>query len=276
MSALFKHRTHKIYPVTFPELWASGWGEDEFGLWMSFTYKDVVQVFRWCEPGEFLMGSPEDEPQRNSNETQHKVELTKGFWIAETTVTQALWQAVMDENPSRFKGDNNPVDSVSWEGAQRFIKKMNSLKPELKLCLPSEAQWEYACRAETETPFYFGNQIDSSVVNFNGGYPYDNAEKSEYRKQTVAVRSFPPNDWGLYEMHGNIREWCQDWFGSYPKTSNLEAVTNDPLGTETGESRVLRGGSWFYLGQLCRSACRGDDDPSGSDGHIGFRLSRGH
>ena len=117
-------------------------GEDEFGLWMSFTYKDVVRVFRWCEPGEFLMGSPENEPERDDDdEIHHKVEFTKGFWIAETTVTQALWQAVMGENLSSFKGDNNPVDSVSWEDAQKFIEKMSTLKPELKLCLPSEAQW---------------------------------------------------------------------------------------------------------------------------------------
>lgn len=273
---MFKNRTHKIYPVTFPEPWASGWGEDEFGIWMSFTYKGIIQVFRWCEPGEFLMGSPEDEPERTDDETLHKVELTKGFWIADTTVTQALWLAVMGENPSSFKGDNNPVDSVSFEKVCIFIDKMNALKPELKLCLPSEAQWEYACRAETTSPFYFGNQIDSSVVNFDGGYLHGDVEKNEYREKTVAVKSLPPNGWGLYEMHGNVEEWCQDWFGEYPEPSTLDVVTSNPLGAEAGYYRVLRGGSWAHNDVYCRSAFRFSDDPAYDYDVMGFRLARGH
>ena len=110
-------RKHQIYPDEFPESWASGWGEDEFGLWMEFSYKSVRQQFRWCEPGTFIMGSPEDEPQRVSNETQHEVTLSKGFWIADTPVTQALWEAVMGENPSQFKGVDRPVEQVSWDDA---------------------------------------------------------------------------------------------------------------------------------------------------------------
>ena len=118
-------RQHKTFPNEFPESWASDWGEDEFGLFMGFTYKGVRQMFRWCEPGTFQMGSPEDEAERYDDETQHEVKLTKGFWIAETTVTQALWEAAMGDNPSDFKSENRPVEQVSWEDAQRFIDKMN-------------------------------------------------------------------------------------------------------------------------------------------------------
>ena len=269
-------RKHTVFPEEFPEAWASDWGEDEFGLWMAFTYKGVRQAFRWCEPGTFLMGSPEDEPERElfgSDETQHEVTLTQGFWIAETTVTQALWKVVMGENPSTFTGEEQPVNNVSWDNVQAFIGKMNGLKAELKLCLPTEAQWEYACRAGTTTPFSWGDQIDSTLVNFDGTEPYNNGRNSEYREQTVDVKELPCNDWGLYQMHGNVWEWCQDQdrYGEYPP----EPVT-DPKGSETEAGRVLRGGSWIRLGRRCRSAARGGSGPSRRHGSYGFRLARGH
>ena len=264
-------RKHTVFPEEFPEAWASDWGEDEFGLWMAFTYKGVRQAFRWCEPGTFLMGSPENEPERYGDELQHEVTLTKGFWMADTTVTQALWQAVMGDNPSEFKGEERPVENVNWEGAQAFINKMNVLKAELKLCLPTEAQWEYACRAGSTTPFCWGEQIDSSLVNFDGNYPYNDGSKSEYREETVDVKALPCNDWGLYQMHGNVWEWCQDWFGDYPSASVI-----DPQGPDTGFDRVLRGGSWIYSGRFCRSAARDSDVPSSRYSILGFRLARGH
>ncbi len=264
-------RKHTIFPEEFPEAWASDWGEDEFGLWMAFTYKDVRQAFRWCEPGTFLMGSPPDEPERYDDELQHQVTLTKGFWIADTTVTQALWEVMMGENPSEFKGEELPVDSVNWEDAQTFITKMNGLKAELKLCLPTEAQWEYACRAESATPFCWGDQMDSTLVNFDGNYPYNNGSPSEYREQTIEVKELHCNDWGLYQMHGNVWEWCQDRFGDYP----AEPVI-DPQGLESGDSRVLRGGSWSGYGGRWRSARRDRHAPSGRDNLTGFRLARGH
>lgn len=264
-------RKHTVFPEEFPEAWASDWGEDEFGLWMAFTYKGVRQAFRWCEPGTFMMGSPENEPQRFESEFQHEVTLTKGFWIVDTTVTQALWQAVMGENPSRFRGEERPVERVSREDVQKFIAAMNSLKAELKLCLPSEAQWEYACRAGSTTPFCWGDQIDSSLVNFNENHPYSDGSKSEYREQTVDVKALPCNDWGLYQMHGNVWEWCQDWFGDYPPKP-----ATDPQGPDTGKFRVLRGGSWFYDGGVCRSAARSDFDPSARYDTFGFLLARGH
>jgi formylglycine-generating enzyme required for sulfatase activity len=264
-------RKHIIFPEEFPESWASDWGEDELGLWMAFTYKGVRQAFRWCEPGTFLMGSPKDEPERYEDELQRQVTLTKGFWIADTTVTQALWEVVMGENPSEFKGEDRPVETVSWEDAQAFIAKMNGLKAELKLCLPTEAQWEYACRAESATPFCWGDQIDSTLVNFNGDYPYNNGEPSQNREETVPVKELPCNDWGLYQMHGNVWEWCQDRFANYP----VEPVI-DPKGPESGVSRVLRGGSWFNYGRYCRSAHRFRSVPSHRYYSFGFRLARGH
>jgi formylglycine-generating enzyme required for sulfatase activity len=263
-------RIHKIFPTEFPEPWVSDWGEDDYGIFMGFTYKGVRQDFRWIEPGTFLMGSPEDEPQRESNETQHEVTLTQGFWFADTTVTQALWEAVMGENPSRFKGANRPVENINWNDAQAFIGKMNGMKAELRLCLPTEAQWEYACRAGTTTPFYFGEQISPEIVNYDGNYPYNNGRKGEYREQTVEVGSLPPNDWGLHEMHGNVWEWCQDWYGNYP----AEPVV-DPQGSQSGARRVLRGGSWIDDGRSCRSACRTRHDPASRYDLYGFRLARG-
>ncbi|PPC89214.1 MAG: Sulphatase-modifying factor protein [Methylobacter sp.] len=263
-------RTYAIYPTEFPEPWASDWGEDEYGLWMGFTYKGVKQLFRWIEPGTFLMGSPEDELEHEDVETQHTVTLSKGFWLAECTVTQALWQAAMGTNPSRFLGDDRPVENVSWYDAQAFIDTLNGLKPELKLCLPTEAQWEYACRAGTRTPFSFGMQIDSNLINFNGyGYPYGKTSKN--RAETVTVKSLLPNTWGLYEMHGNVWEWCKDWYGDYPKDDCI-----DPTGPATGTMRVLRGGSWGDLGGVCRSAIHYFSDPEVASGAFGFRLALGH
>ncbi|WP_347986371.1 formylglycine-generating enzyme family protein [Methylomonas sp. AM2-LC] len=260
----------KVYPTQFPEPWASGWGQDQFGLWMAFSYKGIKQVFRWIEPGSFLMGSPEDESQREDDETQHSVLLTKGFWLADTTVTQALWQSVMQNNPSKFKGENKPVETVSWDDANAFINILNQIKPELALCLPTEAQWEYACRAGTKTPFYFGQQIDASQVNYDGQFPYNNGPVSEYREQTVEVKTLPPNAWGLYEMHGNVLEWCLDYYGKY-----IPDQATDPTGEDSGAARVLRGGSWNFNGRICRSAFRFYDHPDYASQRIGFRLSRG-
>jgi len=177
----------------------------------------------------------------------------------------------MGDNPSHFKGEKCPVDSVSWDDAQAFISKMNGLKAELKLCLPTEAQWEYSCRAGSTAPFCWGQQIDSELVNFDGRYPYNKGHVSENREQTVDVKSLPCNDWGLYQMHGNVSEWCKDWYEDYA----VGPVT-DPHGSASGIVRVLRGGSWISRGEHCRSACRDPDNPSRRHSLIGFRLTRGH
>jgi formylglycine-generating enzyme len=197
-----------FFPNPFPTPWAGEWGEDEFSLWMALTFQGVRQVFRWVLPGAFLMGSPEDEPERWAEyETQHPVTLTQGYWLADTACTQALWQAVMGENPAAFQGDvNNPVEQVSWNNVQEFIIRLNNSVPELEAYLPTEAQWEYACRAGTTTPFSFGKNITPEQVNYDGNHPYAGDKKGLFRKKTVPVKSLPPNPWGLYEIHGNVWE----------------------------------------------------------------------
>ena len=264
-------RQHTHYPEAFPLTWATGWGEDEFGLWMAFSYKGQRQQFRWCEPGTFLMGSPEDEPERFNEETLHEVTFSKGFWIADTTVTQGLWETVMDENPSDFKGESRPVETVSWDDTQMFIGALNRMKPELKLCLPTEAQWEYACRAGSTTPFCWGEQINSKLVNFDGTKPYNFGRESDSWKSTVDVKSFHQNNWGLWQMHGNVWEWCEDWHGDYQAEQAI-----DPEGPETGDYRVLRGGSWFNFAGGSRSAARDSYDPDYRYRDFGFRLALGH
>ena len=225
---------------------------------------------RWIAPGEFLMGSPESEPERLDNETQHLVILSRGFWLAETTCTQALWQAVMGNNPSGFQGPDRPVEQVSWDDVQRFLSRLNAAMPDGGLRLPTGAEWEYACRAGTSTAFWFGDQITPEQVNYDGNYPYAGGQKGMYRERTVSVYALPCNSWGLYQMHGNVLEWCQDWYEPYP----IETVV-DPGGPAGGADRVLRGGGWFLVGRLARSAQRNAHDPRHRDANIGFRLARG-
>ncbi|MBU0654435.1 MAG: formylglycine-generating enzyme family protein [Gammaproteobacteria bacterium] len=240
--------------------WASASGDDQYGHYADLNVKGVIQRFRWLSPGKFLMGSPLSEPERGDDEFLHEVTLSQGFWLADTACTQALWQAVMGGNPAKFKETpNNPVENVSWDDAQGFIKKLNSLAAGLHLRLPMEAEWEYACRAGTGTRYSFGNDITKQQVNYNKNVG-----------QTVPVKSLPANPWGLYEMHGNVWEWCQDWYGSYP----AEPVV-DPQGSQSDFFRVLRGGSWFYNGRSCRSADRHRDDPGFRRSLYGFRLARG-
>ncbi|NOQ45461.1 MAG: SUMF1/EgtB/PvdO family nonheme iron enzyme, partial [Desulfobulbaceae bacterium] len=201
--------------------------------------------------------------------------LTRGYWLAETAVTQAVWQVVTGENPSGFKGEQNPVEQVSWDDAQGFIKQLNgdlrSSLSELVVRLPTEAEWEHACRAGTDTPFSLGENITPEQVNYNGNFPYADGEKGLYRKKTVPVKSLPANLWGLYEMHGNVWEWCADGWLEHP---GEEPVT-DPY-QETGFDRVLRGGSWYDIGRIVRSAYRYQFSPVGRLDSIGFRLSLGH
>ena len=216
------------------------------------------------------MGSPPDEPARARDETQHRVILSNGFWLADTTCTQALWQAVIGENPSRFRGEERPVEQVSWEDVQRFLARVHEAAPDLALRLPTEAEWEYACRAGTTTAFWFGPQITPEQVNYDGNHPYAGGKRGLYRQETVPVKALPCNGWGLYQMHGNVWEWCQDWYGDYP----VEIVV-DPAGPARGAARVLRGGSWIYDGRFARSALRVALVLRLRFGDRGFRLARG-
>ena len=222
--------------------------------------KDVSMDFCWCPAGKFTMGSPKSEAGRVDNENQVEVTLSKGFWMAKTEVTQAQWQAVMGENPSHFQGANRPVEQVSWDDAQKFLTKLNSIvgdTDEEKMILPTEAQWEYAARAG-ETGPYSGGTLDEVVW-------YDKNSGGE----THPVSTKKPNAWGLHDMHGNVSEWCADWYA-------IELAGGvDPQGAATGALRVSRGGSWFGNAGYCRVAVRYYDDPSVSYySYVGFRVAR--
>jgi formylglycine-generating enzyme required for sulfatase activity len=259
------------YPRPFPPAFADRWGDDQFGLWGEFRIETrhggAEQRLRWIEPGTFLMGSPEDEPERFGDEgPQHAVTLTRGYWLADTACTQALWRAVTGGTPSRFAGDELPVEQVSWNDVQGFLRGLEALLLGSIADLPSEAEWEYACRAGTDTPFSFGATITPEQVNYHG--PYAGGARGLYRGKTVPVRSLPANPWGLYEMHGNVREWCADGrrqYGTAPQT--------DPRGPEGKTSvRALRGGSWFGFAGRARSACRDANLPDVASVSLGFRL----
>ena len=256
-----------------PVTWKQHVGEDDFGAYEDVEISGVVQRFRWIPPGSFLMGSPageKPEPERYGDETPHEVELSRGFWLGDTACTQALWKAVSGKEPGRFKGGDRPVENVSWDDCRDFLARANASDVGLGLRLPTEAEWEYACRARKTTPFWFGETISPDQVNYDGNYPYAGGPKGLYREKTVPVGSLPPNDWGLYEMHGNVWEWCRDWYGPYPSGRVV-----DPAGPSEGSGRVLRGGSWFFLARHCRSASRYWSRPGARFDSFGLRLARG-
>ena len=224
------------------------------------TIQGVEYAFRWCPSGTFTMGSPEDESNRSNNETPHQVKLSRGFWMLETEVTQAMWKGVMGSNPSSFKGSKHPVECVSWNNCQEYIKKLNDLGVAPKgyrFSLPTEAQWEYACRAGTTTAFCFGDTLTDKQANFG-----DNVRKPS------EVGKYPANAWGLHDMHGNVCEWCADWYGDYPNGN-----VTDPTGAVEGSRRVLRGGGWGDDAGLCRSASLFNGDPSFRFSIMGLRVS---
>ena len=224
----------------------------------------------WCPPGTFLMGSPDDEEGRDVDETQHEVTLTRGYWLAKTECTQEQWESVMGSNPSHFEGSSDlPVEMVSWEDAQEWLAKMKERHPlpeGWEWALPTEVQWEYACRAGTSTATAFGDSLSSEEANFDGNYPSGGADKGPYLEKTVEVGSYVANGWGLYDMHGNVGEWCEDWYGEYPSG----AVT-DPTGSRDGSIRVNRGGCWSFSGLSCRSAFRNWNGPDLRISALGFR-----
>lgn len=262
-----------------PPEWASGWGEDRYGLFLAFTLKGVTQQLRWIPPGSFMMGSPTDEPERSDDEgPQHEVTFRQGFWMFDTACTQGLWQAVMGKNPSHFQSPDLPVEQVSWDDVQGFLARINAQIPGLALSLPSEAQWEYACRAGTTTPFSFGGNITPEQVNYDGTFPYANGPKGLNRQKTVPVASLPPNPWGLFEMHGNVFEWCEDvWHDSYQQApTDGRAWIDAQSAPHSGVERVVRGGSWILDARYVRAAFRFARSPDVRDHDIGFRCSRVH
>jgi formylglycine-generating enzyme required for sulfatase activity len=226
----------------------------------------IGMKFVWIPPGSFVMGSPKDEPERGDGEQQHKVTLTKGFYLGVYTVTQDEWRAVLGTNPSRFRGNNLPVESVSWDDCQEFIKRLRD-KDKKPYRLPTEAEWEYACRAGTRTTFYFGATISTDQANYNGQYVYANGKKGVDREKTTPVGSFPANAWGLYDMHGNVYQWCQDGIRDYPQKD-----VTDPQGPDGGDFRIVRGGSWYKEPGYCRSAYRHRGEPAMRYGNVGLRV----
>lgn len=223
--------------------------------------------FVWIPPGTFIMGSPKEEKQRDANETQHKVTLTKGYYLGTFTVTQEEWQAVMGKNPSHFKGEENlPVESVSWDDCHEFIRTLRE-KDKKAYRLPTEAEWEYACRAGTSSPFYFGETISTEQANYDGERVYGNGKKGISRQKTMPVGSFPANAWGLHDMHGNIWQWCQDRFNNYSQEDQV-----DPQGPNAGMYCVLRGGCWLDSPLMARSACRIGISPDHRANYFGLRL----
>ena len=229
-------------------------------------------------PGEFMMGSPETEANRSKDEgPQHRVRINYWFYLGKFAVTQAQWRAIMGSNPSNFKDcDDCPVEQVSWDDAVEFCRKL-SARTGREYRLPSEAEWEYAVRAGTTTPFAFGDTITPEIVNYNGNYPYANAAKGTYRQKTVPGGSLGvANAFGLYDMHGNVWEWCQDWYHDSYSTIAGDAPTDGSAWLSGGEQkyRVYRGGSWYYSAFYLRSANRLYNIPGFGpyNSSLGFRV----
>ena len=278
-----------------PEPWATGWGQDRFGVYAEFTVEAVTQRLRWIPPGRFMMGSPEDEAGRSRTEgPQHEVTLAEGYWLFDAPCTQALWQAVMGDNPSRFRSPTRPVERVSYEDVQTFLQKLNTLVEGLNLNLPSEAQWEYACRAGTGTATWAGDltimgdnnaPVLDAIAWYGGnsgvGFELENGEDSsgwsgkQYEHTRAGSRPVgqkAANPWGLRDMLGNVWEWCADhWHADYrgaPADSSAWTVK------EGAAERVIRGGSWYLDARYVRAAMRFRDPPAYRDENLGFRCAR--
>ncbi len=276
-----------------PPAWASEWGQDEYGVFVAFTLEKVTQRLRWIPPGRFMMGSLDGEPGRLDHEgPQHPVFITRGFWLFDTPCTQALWETVMGGNPSHFKSPRRPVEQVSWDQVRTFLHTINAKLPGLDLCLPTDAQWEHACRARTDTAMYSGpieilgernapalNPIAWYGGNSGEGYELDDGWDSSSwtelqhpnpKSGTREVGQKQPNPWGLYDMLGNVWEWCADGMRTYSKETQI-----DPIGTmDAGAGRVLRSGSWNSFARSCRSASRSNGHSGGQYYDFGFRCAR--
>ncbi len=210
--------------------------------------------------GTFMMGSTVLEPERGVDEAQHEVTVSP-FLISKTEVTQAMWYKVMRSHPSSFQGLHLPVESITWYEAMSFCEKAG-------LTLPTEAQWEFSCRAWTQTPFNLGPNITINQVNYNGCYPYLGTHEELYRLKTVPVASLPNiNGYGLFDTHGNVWEWCLDWYNDYPTKPTV-----DPKGPNSGSRKVVRGGSWNYAALDSRSAERCHWGPDFRSDFVGFRV----
>lgn len=258
-------RTTVLIP---PPAWAIAWGEDTHGVFASFAVGEVEYRMRWIPPGVFWMGSPEDEVGRFKNEgPRRRVTLTQGYWLGETSVTQALWQLVMGNNPSRFQGATRPVEQVSWNDAQRFCERLSSSVPALFARLPTEAEWERACRAGTEGMTWagvlaLGKGGSASQLGALAWYRSNSGGKTQKVGEKVA------NPYGLYDMLGNVLEWCSDKLGKY---KGLPEV--DPVCVDGGSSRIIRGGAWSSAARGCRASFRSSEEPHIRIDIVGMRIA---
>jgi len=245
----------------------------QLGLPLEVKTRKTGILLRLIPAGSFTMGSPPGETDRAGNETQHQVTLTKPLYCGRYEVTQGQWEQVMGSNPSYFQsaGRDAPVEQVSWYNCQQFLQRLCRLEgvPEGTYRLLTEAEWEYACRGGTQTVFCYGNDLDARLANFDGNYPYGKGDKGADRQTTVRAGSFAPNAFGLYDMHGNVWEWCQDVFGEYGR-----GPVTDPPGPASGAARVSRGGGWDFNATCCRSASRLRYAPAFRCLYVGLRLAR--
>jgi formylglycine-generating enzyme required for sulfatase activity len=261
---------------------------DEFDGTRAGEEKTIAGVrLCWCPPGKFTMGSPPDELERRPDEAQVEVTLTRGFWTGKYEITQGDWKRVAGKLPGQLtaelpEGDDYPVGNVNFAEAEAFCRKLTEMalrSGELpggwEFRLPTEAQWEYACRAGTTTATAFGNTLSSKQANFKGK-PYNGAEPGPSLGKAVRVGSYPPNPWGLHDMHGNTFEWCRDWYHAR-LPGGVDPDLHDARSTAQqnrtgGASRVRRGGAWTDDGWPCRSAFRLRFEPERRYDHIGFRV----
>jgi formylglycine-generating enzyme required for sulfatase activity len=244
-----------------------------FTEWVNGIGIDMVVI----PGGQFWMGSPKGETaQYDSEYPQHEVSISD-FFMGKFVVTQAQWRAVthlpqisqkLSADPSKFRGDNRPVECVSWDEAQEFCARLSQATGKVYR-LPSEAEWEYACRAGTTTPFAFGATLNTDMANYDGNSTYGKGRKGVWRQETVDVGSFPPNAWGLYEMHGNVWEWCED---GYHENYNGAPTDGKAWINTSSKSKMRRGGSWHNVAKNCRSANRYSDMESFWGNYLSFRL----
>jgi formylglycine-generating enzyme required for sulfatase activity len=246
------------------------------------TLTDALTGMTFVEvpAGRFTMGSASSETGRNDDELLHDVTITHAFFLGRYEVTQQDWHAVMDSSPSSFAacGPRCPVENVSFFDVHQFIDMLNARPrapssreaPELRYRLPTESEWEYACRAGTTGPFSAGENLTTAQANYNGKFPYGSSPAGEYRQRPTPVGSFALNAWGLADMHGNVWEWTADWYGQYADT---QSGNIDPHGPTTGARRVIRGGSWYFDANSARCALRYTHAPEDRGFSIGFRLA---